>query len=80
MHDHAEAAVSTAIRWLGEENCTEVFALLSWEHPDDELDHSVIYGLGPDGGREARPGDWIVPDGNGWFTAIPDADYRTAER
>lgn len=72
--------MSAAIRWLGEENCGQVFALLGWEHPADELDHSAIYGLGPDGSQVARPGDWIVPDDSGWFTPVPDTDYRATQR
>lgn len=45
-----------AVRWLGEENCEEVFAFLDMEHPEGELDHSVIH---LDSG-DAHPGDWIV--------------------
>ena len=42
------------IRWLGPENCEAVFAVLDLDHPspDEELDHTRIRGLGPDGGQE----------------------------
>lgn len=54
----------SAVRWLGEENCEEVFAFLGLEHPDDELDHTQIHFDNPDGGTDtAEIGDWIVADG-----------------
>jgi hypothetical protein len=59
-----------AIQWHGETNCEAVFAFIGWEHPDDELDHSVIY---LDDDQEAHPGDWIVRDPEGGYHAInPD--------
>jgi hypothetical protein len=45
-----------AIRWLGEENCEEVFAFLGMDHSNDEMDHTVIH---LDGG-DAAWGDWII--------------------
>jgi hypothetical protein len=54
----------TAIRWTGEDNCEEVFAFLGLgEHPDDELDHSQILGIGDS--QTANHGDWIVRHGDG---------------
>lgn len=50
------------IRWLGPENCEAVFAVLGWEHPDEELDHTRIRGLGPGGDQEASWGDLLVQD------------------
>lgn len=52
------------IRWLGPENCEAVFAVLDLDHPspDEELDHTRIRGLGPDGGQEAHWGDLLVQD------------------
>lgn len=50
-----------AIRWLGIENCEQVFAFLGWHHPNDELDHSAIRGIGDD--ETAYPGMWIVRTG-----------------
>lgn len=55
--------MAEAIRWLGEQNCPEVFAFLGLDHSVDETDHSVIRGLGPDGDLEAHWGDWLVRDG-----------------
>jgi coenzyme F420-reducing hydrogenase beta subunit len=56
-----------AVQWLGESNCVEVFDFLGWEHPEDELDHSLIY---VDDG-EAKPGDWIVRTPDGEHVAVP---------
>lgn len=54
----------SAIRWLGEENCEEVFAFLGLEHPDDELDHEAIHFENPDGTLDTVfPGEWVVADG-----------------
>jgi hypothetical protein len=64
----------TAIRWLGEPNCEEVSAFLGLEHPDDELDHSLIYL--PDDGQEAAPGDWIVRDEDGVYDVFTDTAFR----
>lgn len=63
-----------AIRWLGVDNCEEVFAFLGLEHSDDEADHSVIYL--PTDGSEVKPGDWIVPDEDGDYRTFTDAEYR----
>lgn len=51
-----------AVRWLGEQNCEEVFAFLGLEHSEEEMDHTVIhldYG-------DAHHGDWIIrlPEGS----------------
>lgn len=66
----------TAVRWLGEENCEQVFAFLGWIHPDNELDHSLISGLGLDGKQEAEPGDWIVCDEDGVFDVFSDTAFH----
>lgn len=68
-----------AVRWLGEENCEEVFAFLGLEHPGDELDHECIHFDNPDGGIDTvYPGDWVVANDRGaghracqdrWFRA-----------
>jgi hypothetical protein len=59
-----------AIQWIGESNCPEVFAFLGMEHPEDELDHSVIY---LDDDQEAKPRDWIIRDPSGYLHAVnPD--------
>lgn len=63
-----------AVRWLGEQNCEEAFALLGLEHYDDETDHTVIYL--PDDGSKIEPGDWIVRDENGDCKGYTDAEYR----
>lgn len=56
--------IISAVRWLGEENCEEVFAFLGLEQPDDELDHTHIHFDNPDGGIDtAEIGDWIITDG-----------------
>lgn len=54
-----------AIRWLGEENCDEVFAFLGEDHCPAELDHSLIYVIGISATWEAHPGYWIVRLPNG---------------
>lgn len=59
-----------AIQWHGETNCQQVFDFIGWEHPDDELDHSVIH---LDNDQEAHPGDWIIRDPAGdLHTVNPD--------
>lgn len=71
-----------AIRWLGEENCEEVFAFLDLPHPEDEKDHSCIH---VDGG-DVYPGDWIIrcPEG-AYYEHLPmgdmefDAEYQLEE-
>lgn len=57
--------IISAVRWLGEENCEEVFAFLGLEHPDDDgFDLTHIHFDNPDGGVDtAEIGDWIVADG-----------------
>ena len=71
-----EHAACEALRWAGEANCVEAFTLLGWEHSDNELDHSEIRGLGPDGGMAARPGDRLIPDGAGWFYPMAEDEYQ----
>lgn len=73
-------ATRAPIQWLGEQNCEQVFALLRWEHPDDELDHSHIYGLGPGREETAVPGDWIIPDGDGWYQPAALVPRRLIEQ
>lgn len=47
------------MRWLGPENCAEVFAMIGWEHSATELEHTKILGLGPEGADIAHWGDVI---------------------
>lgn len=65
-----------AIRWLGEENCGEVFAFLGLEHYDDEDDHTAIHGIGDN--ETAYPGDWIVRTGPDLddCTVYPDGQFH----
>lgn len=65
----------TAVRWTGEDNCEEVFAFLGWDHPDDEIEHTLIVGLGADGKQEATPGDWIIHD-DGIYEVFTDIAFR----
>jgi anti-sigma regulatory factor (Ser/Thr protein kinase) len=71
-----EHATCEALRWLGEANCVQAFALLGWEHSTFELDHSQIRGLGPGGDMTARPGDRLIPDGAGWFYPMAEDEYQ----
>lgn len=68
--------MAEAVRWLGLENCTEVFAFLGWDHGADETDHSVIRGLGPDGDLEAHWGDWLVRDSDGTVSPMRHSTYQ----
>lgn len=63
-----------AIRWTGPENCEAVFEFIGWEHPDDELDHSRLFGLG-DGDDTAEPGNWIVRVSDGHFRVLADEEF-----
>ncbi len=72
-YEHADCE---ALRWLGEPNCVEAFALLGWEHSEGELDHAEIRGLGPGRDMTARPGDRLIPDGAGWFYPMAEDEYR----
>jgi hypothetical protein len=56
-----------AVQWTGESNCEEVFAFLGLEHPDDEMDHSVIHIDAPGGTATAQHGDWVVRNERGEF-------------
>ncbi|MER7361847.1 hypothetical protein [Nonomuraea wenchangensis] len=66
-----------AIRWVGEENCAEVFAFAGDNHDDwaDETDHSVFHVPGLIDTQTARHGDWLVKDGNG-VTVMRDAEFN----
>lgn len=68
------AEQARAIRWLGEQNCVEVFAWLGWEHPAGEQDHAEIRGLGPNGDMTAHPGDWLIRDGEDPAVVTPMRD------
>lgn len=70
----------SAVRWLGEENCEEVFAFLGLDHPDDELDHGSIHFDNPSGGIDTVfPGDWVVANNRGaGHYAYDDAWFRVA--
>lgn len=65
-----------AIRWLGEENCAEVFAFAGEDHGDwvDETNHTVFHVPGLFGPLVACHGDWLVKDGNG-VTVMRDAEF-----
>ena len=65
---------TNAIRWLGIDNCEEVFAFLGLEHPEDATDHSVIYL--PTDGSEVKPGDWIARDEDGDYRTFTDTEFR----
>lgn len=66
----------TAIRWCGEDNCEQVFALLGWEHGDDEAEHTFIEVPGLDNQQEAEPGDWIVRYPDDTFKKFTDAEFH----
>lgn len=68
--------MAEAIRWLGEQNCAEVFAFLGWDHGVDETDHRVIRGLGAAGDLEAHWGDWLVRDDDGVVSPMRDSTYQ----
>lgn len=66
-----------AIRWLGESNCKAVFNFLGLEHPEDEMDHSLIHFDSCWFGQEtAEPGDWIVAAEGGGHGKYTDAEFR----
>jgi len=64
-----------AIRWLGRENCEEVFAFLGLEHTDDETetDHSQLWF---NSGSYAEVGFWLVRDGDGEPFAMFNEDFE----
>lgn len=66
-----------AIRWVGSENCAEVFAFGGDNHDDwaDETDHSIFHVPGLIDSRPARHGDWLVKDERGVVTVIRDAAF-----
>lgn len=66
-----------AIRWLGEENCAEVFAFAGENHDDwaDETDHSIFHVPGLIDSRPARHGDWLVKDEHGVVSVMRDAAF-----
>jgi hypothetical protein len=67
-----------AIRWLGPENCAEVFAALGCEHSDDEDDHTRIRGLGASGDQTAYWGDTIQVYGDGSSHVVPEEIVRVS--
>ncbi|MEV0382316.1 hypothetical protein [Nonomuraea sp. NPDC050643] len=69
-----------AIRWMGEDNCAEVFAFAGLNHDDwaDETDHSVLHFESGDGGHAtARHGDWLVKGGDGHVFVWDDPSFRS---
>jgi|SRR5690606_26323887 len=66
-----------AIRWLGEENCAEVFAFVGLNHDDwaDDLDHSKLHVPGLFDTQTAHHGDWLVKGENG-IAVMRDAEFR----
>jgi hypothetical protein len=66
-----------AIRWLGEENCAEVFAFAGLNHDDwaDDLDHSKLHVPGLLDTQTAHHGDWLVK-GEHEITVIRDAAFN----
>lgn len=68
--------VVEAIRWIGEDNCNEVFGFLGWDHGDDDSFHEEIYGIGND--KTAQIGDWILLDPDGEYHVMPDKKFTVA--
>lgn len=66
-----------AIRWLGEENCAEVFAFAGLNHDDwaDDLDHSKLHVPGLLDTQTAHHGDWLVK-GEHEITVMRDAEFN----
>lgn len=74
-----------AIKWEGESNCEAVFEFLGWEHPEDEMDHSLInVSMYPNGVLETEtdwsvenqtvevePGMWFLKDAEGRIRVVP---------
>lgn len=67
-----------AIRWLGKENCAEVFAFVGLNHDDwtDETDHSLLYVPNLIAPYPAGHGDWLVKDAGGGVTVMRDAEFN----
>jgi hypothetical protein len=56
---HSPSLDISAVQWIGEPNCEQVFDILGFgPHPEDELDHSRITLHG--GSLVAHPGNWIL--------------------
>lgn len=64
----------TAIRWLGEPNCEEVFAFLDLEHPDVE-DHDLIDITSYGHMQTVEVGDWIVRYDDGEHQAFSPEEF-----
>lgn len=64
-----------AIRWLGIENCEQVFAFLGLEHDDDQ--HHDLININSYGSwQTVETGDWIVRYSNGNYQAFSDDELR----
>lgn len=61
-----------AVRWVGEDNCEEVFEFLGLEHSKDEDDHSEIHIPTLEGVITASVGDWIIKGVKGEFYPCKD--------
>ncbi|WP_433520074.1 hypothetical protein ACQP2T_63780 (plasmid) [Nonomuraea sp. CA-143628] len=66
-----------AVRWVGEQNCDEVFAFVGENHAEwaDETDHSTLFVPVLLGALTAHPGDWLVKDSAGVVTVMRDAEF-----
>lgn len=67
-----------AVRWLGEENCAEVFAFLGWKHEGHCADVDSHYIELANTGEWAQVGDWIVQHEPGRFEVMSDAEFQAA--
>jgi hypothetical protein len=63
----------TAVRWLGEDNCKDVFAFLGIEHTGDEH-HTICVNSGGKS-QLAEVGDWIIHD-DGFYEVFTDTAFR----
>jgi hypothetical protein len=72
--------VIEAVQWHGESNCQETFDFLGLEHPEDEMDHSVIHIETLEGMMTAQPGDFIIKGVKGeLYPCKPDIFEATYE-
>ncbi|WP_433364295.1 VVA0879 family protein [Streptosporangium sp. CA-115845] len=67
----------TAIQWVGESNCAEVFAFVGLNHDDwaDELDHSKLH-LPVLEGDTAVHGDWLVKYADGAVKVMKPSEFE----
>ena len=64
-----------AIRFLGPDNCEEVFAFLGLDHPDNDVAHDLLENIG-EMGHDAEVGDWIIRDTDGSFDVYTDEEFH----